>query len=293
MLIINPYIYASGAASLLLDDYPAEFALSTRLLRTAYSGALVRIRRSSDSAEKDFYPDGSNELSMSSEDGAGTSLSTWIGSDSGYVVTWYEQSGSGKSNATESTAASQPRIVNAETLDTDGGKAAIYFNGTNSQLQIIGGYSAWDLNNDLTLIGVASVPDASAAVVTFSQRTNTVKGWWVTPDSSANKYMLSFKTTADQELNLLAQQNTTDQRLYFFTSATGTLNGYYNGTQQETGVTAGGTTYIATPDFSIGRLGQQSLWYKSYQQEIIIYESDESSNRSDIETNINGYYSIY
>ena len=77
------YTQGGPAFTGLLDDYgSATVAFSVRWLNSSYSGALVRIRRSSDSAEKDFYPDSNNELSMSSEDGAGTSLSSWISTDS-------------------------------------------------------------------------------------------------------------------------------------------------------------------------------------------------------------------
>ena len=139
--IINAYRYSGFTG--LLDDYgSAKTAYSVRWLNSSYSGALMRIRRSSDNAEKDFYPDSSNELSMSSEDGAGTSLSSWISTDSGYVAVWYDQSGNGN-DMTQTTAGDQPRIVNAGSLETDpdNGVVALFCDGSGDEFDITTTYS--------------------------------------------------------------------------------------------------------------------------------------------------------
>lgn len=279
MYILNPYIYGAGGTSYLLDTYTAAAAYSLRQLKTGVTN-VVRVRRSSDNAESDFTAD---ELT----DGT---LTTWTGANDGFVVTWYEQSGN-SSDLTEATAANQPQLVSSGSVLLDGSHPALYFDGTNDQFTASGN-SNWDLANNLTLVSVSSMPDVAGVAVVYSQRQSTNKGWWLANDSSTAVNLLAFNDGSTDGLNLNSQQNTTDQRLLFCTSATGTLNGYYNGTQQETGVTSA-TTWQTGATFSVGRLGSQSLWYKSYQQEIIIFESDESSNRSDIETNINDFYSIY
>jgi hypothetical protein len=48
---------------------------------------------------------------------------------SGFVTTWYDQSGNG-ANASQGTAAAQPRIVNAGVIDTASGRPTIEFTGT-------------------------------------------------------------------------------------------------------------------------------------------------------------------
>src|SRR6056297_1831626 len=96
---------------------------------SAYSGALVEIRRDSDNATKDFFPDSNNELSMSSEDGSGTTLSSWIGSDNGFVRTRYDQSGNGNDDE-QPTASAQEQIIVSGTLQTKNGKAKSLLNGT-------------------------------------------------------------------------------------------------------------------------------------------------------------------
>jgi hypothetical protein len=51
----------------------------------------------------------------------------------GFVTTWYDQSGNGR-NATQTTAGSQPQILNSGVLQTQGGKPAILFDGVDDYL---------------------------------------------------------------------------------------------------------------------------------------------------------------
>lgn len=114
-----------GGSALLLDTYTAAFAYSMRLLTTTYSGPLIRVRRSSDNAEKDFYPDSNNELTGDSEDGASTTFSSWISGTDGFGVTWYDQIGS--QDVDQSLTNRQPRIAVSGTITTSGSKTALEF----------------------------------------------------------------------------------------------------------------------------------------------------------------------
>ncbi len=90
---------APPASPLLLDTYTgAAVAYSLRQLRTAYTGAAIRVRRSSDNAEQNigFV---NNVLDTAS-------LLTFCGAGNGFVTTWYDQSGNAN-NATQSTAFNQ------------------------------------------------------------------------------------------------------------------------------------------------------------------------------------------
>lgn len=90
----------------------------------------MSIRRSSDNAFKDFYPDSNGRLSMSSEDGLGTSLSTWIGSDSGYIYIWYDQTGNGNHWVNVVLLAQVPIISSGVLLTDVNGLAAPSLSGT-------------------------------------------------------------------------------------------------------------------------------------------------------------------
>ena len=103
-------------------------AFSTRLLRSDYFGPVVRVRRSTDSAEADFFANEAGQLGTSRY-GRGTSLMSWLSGGTGFVRTWYDQSGSG-AHVTQSTTSSQPTITPA--TGTTG--TLITFDGSNDFL---------------------------------------------------------------------------------------------------------------------------------------------------------------
>jgi hypothetical protein len=110
-----------SAGGLLLNDYPnAAVAYSLRLLRSAYTGSAIRVRRASDNTEQDigFV---SNELDTSA-------LTTFCSGTNGFVKTWYDQSGNVR-NATQSTAGSQPQIVDSGSVILENGKPTIDHTG--------------------------------------------------------------------------------------------------------------------------------------------------------------------
>lgn len=98
-----------------------ELSTSTRLMRMGYSGACMRVRRSSDNTETDInYVNGEIDTST---------LLTFCGVGSGYVVKWYDNS-RGAKDVFNYTAANQPRIVNAGILESSGSRAAPNFLGS-------------------------------------------------------------------------------------------------------------------------------------------------------------------
>ena len=111
-----------------LDGWSAGAATySTRRMRSAYAGPLMRVRRSSDNTEQDIASTLAGLLDT-------TTLSTFCGSGSCFVRTWYDQSGTGR-DALQTNSAVQPRIVNAGVIDSINGAPAPFFNGVNSILK--------------------------------------------------------------------------------------------------------------------------------------------------------------
>ncbi len=115
---------AEQAAAGALDSYTTGLfsAVGLTLLRGTYAGAAVRVRRSSDNTEQDI---GFVGTALDT-----TALASFVGANSAFVRTWYDQSG-GSNNFGNATQATQPRIVNAGTYD-----AAVKFNtsGTTDML---------------------------------------------------------------------------------------------------------------------------------------------------------------
>jgi len=75
-------------------------AYGMRRLRSAYTGNCLRIRRNSDNTESDFGFDGAGDLDT-------TAITAFLAATTGYVTTWYDQSGNGY-NAVQTMAANQP-----------------------------------------------------------------------------------------------------------------------------------------------------------------------------------------
>jgi hypothetical protein len=91
------------------------------------SAMAVNVRNGTTSATQDFYADRLGNLLTAPV--TGQTLASWLGGATGYVTTWYDQSGLGN-HATQATAANQPIIQRA----TKGPGYACLFNGANSQV---------------------------------------------------------------------------------------------------------------------------------------------------------------
>ena len=99
----SPFVPTVTIAPLLLDAITNLGAVySFRKLITAFAGNCVRIRRSSDNAEQDFG------FVSNVVDAAG--IATFVGGGSGFIVTWYDQSGNGI-DITQATAGAQPQYI--------------------------------------------------------------------------------------------------------------------------------------------------------------------------------------
>lgn len=85
------------------------YAFSVRIVNPTYSGPVFNLRRSSDNATSNFYTDATQSYLTTGANNTGTSFATWIGANTAFVVTWYDQSGQ-RNNATQATTGNQPRI---------------------------------------------------------------------------------------------------------------------------------------------------------------------------------------
>ncbi len=115
MVVLNSKKYVLDLISAVI-----AVAYSLRRLYASYTGAAIRVRRSSDSAERDIGFIGEH-LDV-------FSLLAFVGAGNGFVKIWYDQLGNGR-NATQITAGLQPRIVNNGAIETQNGRPALFFDG--------------------------------------------------------------------------------------------------------------------------------------------------------------------
>lgn len=124
ILLTLPYTLLAGNTLDLTGNPTATpvVAFSVRKLSSAYTGYAIRVRRSSDGSSKDidFTPAGDLDTML---------LKTFVGTDTGYVSTWYDQSGNGY-DATQNTLSDQPTIMVGGVINRDNGQPSIYTSGT-------------------------------------------------------------------------------------------------------------------------------------------------------------------
>jgi hypothetical protein len=290
---------AQPVVNLLLDDYPnAAAAYSLRKLDKDYTGNAIRVRRSNDNTEQNIGFTSGGDLDTAS-------LKTFVGANSGFVTTWYDQSGNSR-NATQSTAANQPRIVNAGTVDRENNKPFIRFDGTNDFMNHEAQLFATTKVHDIFLTGNNRDNTGTQIIYEQSANYNVVNGAYVlyadaskteiaqkiqvTPVNNNNVRSASRAYTSFQIGNFLINRDVNDS----------TLQGRFFANNSEISM-----SFVSTFNYNIFNLNvSQNVAYlgarsggiapaKLNAYEFIIYTSNQSSNRSGINTNINTYYSIY
>jgi len=264
----------------LLDYYTGSAAAySLRSLSTSTTN-VVKVRRSGDDAELDF---------TASEVSDGT-LAAWVvaggGTEDGFVTTWYDQSGNGK-NATQATAANQPKIVSSGTLVTENGKAALDFDGTNDAFNISVANDFFGIN-DISAYFVTKNATSSETGGIMQKRTAVTDGnFGVGASGGTYQFQTRDTGTADIVLNTVSTYSTQELISIIRNSSGLEMFSPEQITQSDTvaDLTSTGALEIGTGP-SYGNLD-------GVIQEIILYLSDQSANRTGIEANINDYYNIY
>ena len=281
-MIINPYLVQPSvpAFSFLLDTYTtAAIAYSsTRRLRSVYTGALIRVRRSSDNTEQDIGYTAGNLLDESA-------LTSFVGAGNGFVTTWYDQSGNGK-NATQTTAIRQPQIVSSGSILLKNGKPNINFT---SQILNIGTSQNISNTSYIAIVGNSSNTGSGSASTWYYQsnpgdnpelRIGTGDGLLC----YMNGGYLGFSPSGNGFLT---------NRIHTIISAAGTTMSYYGNNTLIGSGTRTSTWGTSVFSYSIGGYYALSLYRDGDCQEYILYNSDKSANRTGITTNINDFYAIY
>jgi hypothetical protein len=285
-----------SAVPLLLDLYPATAAYSVRKLRTAYTGACMRVRRSSDNAEQDIGFVG-NDLDTAA-------LLSFVGASDGRVVTWYDQTGN-TIDKTQPLAANQPYIVDLGSILTENGKPAAY--RTKPSLNTvtwmyaphtfptgdilttnvfvgrrINGVAYAGIVGLAPLNGTASTRDhinkSIESITSFAVRLEGGNTIFNSGSGYVQSLFSSWRDAANTDFK--ARRNATSLTVAS-SGASKDLDIQLN--SAFTLFHTGSTSYNLAPSSPVNGLVQESIWWLS----------DESANLPSIETNINTYYGIY
>ena len=271
-----------------LDTYSGASAAysAARRLSSSYTGALIRVRRSSDNTEQDIGYNGSNVLDESA-------LTTFVGANNGFITKWYDQSGNAIDHA-QSTAANQPKIVSSGTVNKINGKPAILFNGSSTYLYAasssylnignhISNFYVWEFNSDGGFYG---------GITEKGYGQDGGYAWLMYSNGSRQ----GFRIEADSLIDEATSMSNSTQYLSSNINKTGTngIKTFRNGTQKYQYTTASDLSGTNSSIHGIGRLNSfADYWFNGNLQELIFYPSDQTTNRNGIESNINTYFTIY
>ena len=297
----------------LLDTYAnAEAAFSVRRLYSLYTGACMRVRRDSDNVEADIGFDSNDEIGLTSPvsnatSGTYTDFADFIGHGgtpaNGFVRTWYDQSqsgGTGSGNDAEaSSSVRQAKIYDSSTgiieegavgfekpaLSLDGGDHFIYPATFATNIY----YSFFTVRQFANSAGIGIGVQSEASYVADIYQNNSVY-----------TLQLGFNGTSPND------PTNTDYLLYrkdgaaAFTSLTTRAQygaAFYTGNQNLMGfLTDGSPNSTSATEIIIGSYTGPSQFVNGNIQEFIMFQSttsNESSNASGIETDINGFFNIY
>ena len=278
----------------LLDVYPnAAVAYSLRLLRSTYTGNAIRVRRTSDNTEQN--------IGFVLGDLDTTSLLAFCGGTNGFVTTWYDQSGNAN-NVTQTTAANQAQIVSSGSVILKNSKPTMLFDGVDDSflstvavdpLFITAVNSPNTTGLYKTIMG-ADASDVGAAGAIYFQYANLTR-----------TATFARKTTSDPGglADFIAQSPTSEvnnvMNLMTGTRTSTVIQVFINNTLKASDTTVSPLVSLGGTDSGKFRLmaGYFSRAVGDYLpgnlSEFVAYTSDQSSNRTGINTDINTYYAIY
>jgi len=275
-------VWQKQAESYLLDLFPnSEGAYSLRQLQSngGVSYPLVLVRRSSDSAEQSF-----TETQII--DGT---LEAFCGAGNGQVVSWYDQSGN-NNHVNQSTASNQPYIVISGNLVTDNGKPTVYFNSLSELVSVNNTNYGTSSRSIFITINLLEAISTKGIISLSNLSTGSGKLWILTPEiaTRANTYTWITSTPLPQNNQSLLTN--------IYASSANLFDGNNMYLDGNVIVRTGGVDGVI--DTSIGQMyiGSNGLGASrviANISEVVNYKSDQSSNRTAIETNINSHYNIY
>jgi hypothetical protein len=292
---------APAAADLLLDSFPnAAVAYSLRQLDKDYTGSCITVRRNNgDTSNIAFLSNYLDTAALKTFCGTGATDTCW-------VRRVFDQSGNAN-NAGSTTNANQPRILTSGVLEKDGSNATMVFDGINDRLVI-----------DSAVLFEGNAFSLFFAFRNTNQIINTsVTGAFLTGISTdENAYFtIAFGgnwtgALTDERISIIAVQGgtvrgygqtteniTASNNLYSFIFPNAAPSLYRNDALKTlTDSSNGGWTSTTEPTSAKGIMHNHfnsASFINGKVQEIIIYKSDQTSNRSAINGNINRAYSIY
>ena len=221
-------------------------------------------------------------------------LETFTSGTDAFVTTWYDQSGNGN-DATQTTAAEQPKIVSSGSTILEGTKPTIQWDGSNNKLAlspVITGATARSFFIANKVESTAGVGEG--ALISLNEASTALGSAYRIIRESAD---IKLRVSGSSGFSYPSGTTALD---YNVLTNIWTSGGSQDAEFWSNGVSAPYST-STSPNLNTANTGNHFIgWYEVTSitldgniQEMIIYASDQSTNRTGIETNINDFYSIY
>ena len=299
-IYIDSYRFGAAvppALTPLLDNYPnAAVAYSLRLLRTAYTGNCIEVRRSNDNTTSNIGFSGGVVDTVA--------LKTFCAGTNCFIRTWYDQS-TNANHATQTTNANQPQVVASGNLIYSAGKPTIQF--TNTALHFLSyATSFWTYTGNATNFFVARNENTAAS------QYGSIISQFGAVNTSLSLQMQQFPNTPTAiATDVYAPGGVVTPNLLVNTpyvvcvkwenwsthKTNGNTNIRVNNINQSLTAYGANPTGLGTTARSIGRSDTNNLsgaHFLGKISEIVIYTTAFSvTDQQGASNNINSYYSIY
>lgn len=277
--------------NLFLDDYPSSHgAYSLRKLSSSYSGNCILVRRSSDNTTQ--------AIGFSNNVLDTAALKSFVGtstSDTGYVHTWYDQSGNSR-NWTQTTNASQPRIVRGGVISRENGFPSIDFGSFTDAWWLESPSSFLQNFTALTYIQVARIDQPPGSEIGFPISNSTGNTGFeiivirASYDGGAVRLNGTIRSSSGGSNRWFSEINVFSYSMFFGDNSRIYL--YRKGTEVSSYDQSAMPTLTFSGTYRFGRYSSPTYPQKMEMSEIIFYSTSQFSNRVGMQTNISNFYSF-
>ena len=250
-------------------------AFGLRLLTTCYQGKAIKVRRSSDDAMLDIGFKVNGDL----DDDA---LTAFIGNSDGYIVKWYDQSGTGL-DASQSDLTKQPKIATAGVIYRENGKPTILYDGTDDHIKL----TSWNSRGADATGFIVFKPTASEgnSVALWEFGTNTDASYWAAGGNTIyDGFGTNSRRSVASPLDLDQQTNVATVQIYNYESEYW-LNGNPLMSPENISV-----DWSNTP--TIGGTSNGNRWAGSISELIVYNKAISVIDRQNIEGSEGSYYGV-
>lgn len=224
-------------------------------------------------------------------------IATHCGSGNGRISKWYDQSGNNR-HATQTATSSRPLIYQSGSMLNVNGKAAAKFDGgdrlvTSSAAVHTGSFYGTSVVKTGTSIANANILNQDDP---FSSTRFRVAQYLRTGSANSGTARIVVFNTSISNFsdNTAAISTSTQMQISSYATSSGTIEAFVNsssnGSSSYTGTLKTGAHEVAIGSNVHGSV--PAAYFTGDIQEIILWDGDQSSNRSAIETAIDNYYSI-